>query len=335
MNYSMSTILFVSILFVTQSSFARTYTVGVIPYIPAGEFVVADYKKFYEEENLEVDSIYYSSTGDWVRALSAGKLDFSGLWNATQVDMYYRGSSAKRLAVMSYDSDDYQMIIRKGMTLDKLKGKRIAVFADYFGTHWFVHNLLKRVGLGINDVRIIEMNNHEAYKNFKNNRVDGMIFNGKYMQKSITEGAGEAAPIDPSLYLAATTGGPSYFENETPIPREDLKRFLRAWVKSMIWIADENNAEEYKSILLKAFGGVVDLVGLETDDDYNKRAPRSMLIPMDKMYEENRAMGDVFSRLNKVRKEIGYKNDRQYDAKTMFDKSIILEVLDELGYGKK
>ena len=101
------------------SASERVYTVGIIPYIPAGEFVVADVKGFYKAEGLNVKSIYYSSTGDWIRAMSNGKLNFASVWNATQVDMYYRGSTAKRLAVMFYDKNDYKMVVRKGSSPKK------------------------------------------------------------------------------------------------------------------------------------------------------------------------------------------------------------------------
>ncbi|MDH5258520.1 MAG: ABC transporter substrate-binding protein [Gammaproteobacteria bacterium] len=329
--------IYIAILFFTSFHFAfadnkTEYTVGIIPYIPAGEFVVADHKKLYEKEGLNVRSIYYTSTGDWVRALSNGKLDFSGLWNATQVDMYYRGSSAKRLALMSYDSDDYKMVIRNNAKPEDLKGKRIAVFADYFGTHWFVHNFMHKSGASVHDVKLIEMNNLEGYKNFKNKRVDGLIFDGKYMDNAITEGDGMVAPIDRDMYLAATTGGPSYFETDRKITRDELKKFLRAWVKAMIWIEDDKNAEEYKQILTTAFSNNLELVGLETEQDYLKRKPRSMLIPMKNMVKLNKSMNTMFDKLNDIRKSIGYENNRKYMADKMFDNSIILEVLEELGY---
>ncbi|MDH3325126.1 MAG: ABC transporter substrate-binding protein [Gammaproteobacteria bacterium] len=316
-------------------AFARQYTVGIIPYIPAGEFVVADYKGFYQAEGLDVKSIYYTSTGDWVRALANNKLDFSGLWNATQVDMYYRGSSAKRLALMSYDSDDYKMVIPKDMTPKKLKGKNVAVFADYFGTHWFIQNYMSQGGLTMRDVNIVEMNNLEGSKNFDINRVSGMIFNGKYMNQSLKSGKGKLAPIDRELYIAATTGGPSYFESEEKIPRDILKKFLKAWVKSMIWIEDDKNAPEYKEILHQAFKDSLDLAGIESDADYLALNPRSMLIPTKDLYRVNSDTPKTFKTLNKIRREIGYKNDRHYKPEDMYDTSIIIEVLNELGLTQK
>ena len=325
-------LLYIAGLQVSIADSGRVYTVGIIPYLPAGEFVVADAMGFYEQEGLKVKSIYYTSTGDWVRALSNGKLDFSGLWNATQTDMYYRGSKAKRLALMSYDSDDYKMIIPKGVSPNDLKGKRIAVFSDYFGTHWFVHNFMQKSGLGLRDVKLIEMTNLEGYKNFKKGRVNGMIFNGKYMDQALIKDEGVLAPIDTDVYLAATTGGPSYFETEKKIPREDLKKFLRAWVKAMIWIEDKNNEAEYKRVLTTKYQNSLDLVGIENDVEYAKKNPPSMLIPMKDMYKANKNMGKMFDSLNKVRTAIGYSNDRDYDKQKMYDNSLILEVLKEFGY---
>ena len=327
-----SAFLFIIGLQVSIADSSREYTVGIIPYLPAGEFVVADAKGLYKKEGLNVKSIYYTNTGDWVRALSNGKLDFSGLWNATQIDMYYRGSKAKRLALMSYDSDDYKMIIRKGATPQHLKGKRIAVFSDYFGTHWFAHNFMDKSGLSLRDVKLIEMTNQEGYKNFIRGRVDGMIFNGKYMGQSLTRGEGVLAPIDRRVYLAATTGGPSYFETENKIPRKDLKKFLRAWVKAMLWIEDESNAAEYKRLLIAKYNDSLDLVGIENDIEYANKNPPSMLIPMKDMYKVNKNMGGMFVNLNKVRVAIGYNNDREYDKNKMYDNSLILEVLKEFGY---
>ncbi|MDH5182923.1 MAG: ABC transporter substrate-binding protein [Gammaproteobacteria bacterium] len=328
---TLQNVLFLScvLLLSTPLAHARTYTVGIIPYIPAGEFVIADVKGFYKQEGLAVNSIYYTSTGDWVRALSHNKLDFSGLWNATQMDMYYRGAKAKRLALMSYDSNDYKMIIKKGATPKSLKGKNIAVFSDYFGTHWFLQNYMSRQGLSMRDINIVEMNNQEAYKNFSIGRVDGMIFNGKYMDQALNDKTGEIAKIDHELYLAATTGGPSYFINDHPIPRKALKKFLRAWVKSMIWISKDENAAEYKQILRDAYSNSLDLVGIESDEDYTKRNPRNMLIPLKDMYRINKQTPSMFTALNNIHKDIGYPNSKPYKPKDMFDNSLILEVLEE------
>ena len=320
------------LLMLAPLSEAKTYKVGIIPYLPAGEFIVADKLGLYKAEGLDVESLYYSSTGDWVRALQNKVLDFSGLWNATQVDMYFGGSNAKRLALMSYDTDDYRMIVRKGMTPAKMKDRPIAVFSDYFGTHWFLHDYLSPASIGIHDVRIVEMNNEEAYKNFSFGRVDGMIFNGKFMDLALANGTAKVADIDRQLYLAATTGGPSYFENGETISRETLKRFLRAWVKAMAWIEDDANDAAYRAMLLEAFSSSLELVGLENSTDYTKRKPRSMLIPLKDLYQVNRSMGKMFDDLIQVRKKIGYENDKPYRHEDMFDATLILEVLRELGY---
>ncbi|MDH5692429.1 MAG: ABC transporter substrate-binding protein [Gammaproteobacteria bacterium] len=309
--------------------------VGIIPYLPAGEFIVADRKGFYKEEGLDVDSIYYTSTGDWVRALAKGKLHFSGLWNATQVDMYYRGSNAKRIALMSFDSGDYSFIVKKGLTPANLVGKRVAVFSDYFGTHWFIHNYMKSGGRSLNDVQLIEMTNSAAYKNFNNDRVAGMIFNGKYMNQALDTGRGAKAKIDQDLYLAATTGGPSYFGNEEDLTRSELKKFLRAWVKAMKWIEDDKNDDEYEKMLKSAFEGHLELVGLEKEASYRERKPRKMLVSLKDMYVVNKNMGAMFEKLVSVRSDMGFSDTPNYVKSKMYDNSLILEVLEEMGYGKK
>ena len=310
---------------------AKPYTVGIIPYLPASEFVVADYKGFYEAEGLDVESIYYSSTGDWVRALSAGKLDFSGLWNATQVDMYYRGSTARRLALMSYDSGDYKMVVKKGLTAKDLKGMPIAVFADYFGTHVFIQDYLKKAGLGIKDVKLIEMTNLEGYKNLKSGRVKAMVFDGKYIDRAIDEEIAEIANIDDGVYLAATTGGPSYFENGRKIPRSDLKKMVRAWVKSIIWIEDPTNRAEFKKILTQAFKANLALVGLEHANDFEKKKPHNMLVSVKNLREVNNKTPEMFEKLNRIWKSLGYQGQsRAYKEELMFDSSLIMEILTEM-----
>lgn len=324
-----STLLF-SLLSLNAYCSDRVYTVGIIPYIPAGEFVVADVKGFYKAEGLKVKSIYYSSTGDWIRAMTNGKLNFASVWNATQVDMYYRGSNAKRLAVMFYDKNDYKMVVRRGSTPKTLTGKPIAVFADYFGTHWFIQNHMSKAGLSVHDVNVVEMNNLVAYKNFKIGRVDGMVFDGKYMNLSIEEKFGQLANLDKDLYTIATAAGPSYFEDNGKIPKKDLKKFLRAWIKTKIWIAKKENATEYKKILREAFHNVLDLVGIETDEEYDKKKPREMLVPVSQLRKVNKSMPKMFDRLIKIRNEIGYKNDRKYEPDKMFDSSLIIEVLNEM-----
>lgn len=312
----------------------RQFTVGIIPYLPAGEFVVADFLGLYEQEGLNVKSIYYTSTGDWVRALSNAKLDFSGLWNATQVDMYYRGSSAKRLALMSLDNDDYKMIVRANTSPESLKQKRVGVFSDYFGTHWFIHNYFRNTNLHLKDTVLVEMTNVEGYKNFQRGRVDALIFDGKYMDEIVATGEGVVAEIERDLYLSATTGGPSYFDTGKNVTQEELKKFLRAWVKAMIWIEDKNNHEAYKNMLYKAYHNVLELVDIENDDDYKKRDPVSMLIPLSKMYRMNKNMEAMFNELNRVRSQIGYEETRGYKKHDMYDNSLILEVLAEFGYAK-
>ncbi|MDM8549887.1 ABC transporter substrate-binding protein [Desulfobacterales bacterium HSG2] len=309
---------------------AGTYTVGVYPHIAFGHFFVADEKGFYKEEGVDVNTIEYDGLADWVRALGNNKVDFSATWTSTHMDMYLKGLNAVNLGFFCFDKGNTKMIVKKGMTPEKLKGKPVAIPADYFAMHYLVYHYLKPHNVRFSQVRIAEMDEEFAYKNFIKGRLQAIVTAGDYINMAVKNGNGVVVFSNKDVAYAYM-GGLIYFRKKTAIPESDLKKLMRAWVKAVRWYKDPSNDKELQAILTRRFRDSLALADIADDEHYRAaRKTQQYLSDKDLLYYNSDFIRDVYEKMLKARKEIGYPGDVAFNYEDMVNTRIMLDTLKEM-----
>jgi len=310
---------------------AGTYTVGIYPNIAFGNFVVADEKGFYEEEGVEVNTVQYEGVADWIRALWNNKVDFSSAWASTHLDMCFRGLNAVHLGLYKSDKGGHtKIVVKKGMTPEKLRGKPVGIRGDYFGMHYLVYDYLRSHNVRFSEVRIVEMNEESAYENFIKGRLQAIVVAGDYVSMAVKNGNGVAVPRSQDV-VHACMGGFVSLRKKTAIPESDLKKVMRAWLKAIRWYNDPSNDKELRAILIRRFRDNLALADIADDGHY--RASRKALqyfSDKDLLYYNSDFIRDVYEKMLKARRDIGYPGDVAYNYEDMVNTRIMLDTLKEM-----
>jgi len=310
---------------------AGTYTVGIFPHISFAHFVVADEKGFYKEEGVEVNTVQYEVGADWIRALGNSKVDFSSGWTSTHLDMYLRGQNAVHLGFFCFNKGGHnKIVVKKGMTPEKLKGKPVGIHSDYFGIHYLVYDYLRPHNVRFSEVRIVAMDEEAAYENFIRGRLPAIVTAGGYVSRAVKNGNGVVIPWSEDV-VHACMGGFVNFRKKTAIPESDLKKIMRAWVKAVRWYNDPSNDKELRAILTRRFRDSLTLANIADDEHYRAtRKTQQYFSDRDLLYHNSDFIRDVYEKMLKARKEIGYPGDIAYNYEDMVNTRIMLEVLKEM-----
>jgi len=310
---------------------AGTYTVGFYPNIAFAHFVVADEKGFYKEEGVEVNAVQYEVGADWIRALGNSKVDFSSVWASTHLDMYLRGLNAVHLGLLKFDKREHtKIVVKKGMTPKKLKGKSVAIRADYFGVHYLVYDYLRSHNVRFSEVRIVEMDEESAYENFMRGRLQAIVVAGDYVSMAVKNGNGVAVPRSQDIVYACMAGFVS-FRKKTGIPESDLKKVMRAWLKAVRWCKDPSNDKELRAILTRRFRGSLAMAGIADDEHYRAtRKKQQYFSDRELLYHNTDFIRDVYEKMLKARRDIGYPGDVAYNYEDMVNTRIMLDTLKEM-----
>ncbi|MDM8550461.1 ABC transporter substrate-binding protein [Desulfobacterales bacterium HSG2] len=310
---------------------AGTYTAGIFPHISFAHFVVADEKGFYKEEGVEVDTLQYEYMSDWILAMENNKMNFSATWTSTHMDMYLKGLNAVQMGLVCFNKEGHdRLVVKKGMTPEKLKGKPVAICADYFGIHYIVYDYLRSHNVRFSEVRVVEMNEESAYENFIKGRVQAIVVVGDYISMAVKNGNGVVVPWSEAI-VNACMGAFVNFRKKTSIPEADLKKVMCAWLKSLRWYNDPSNDKELRAILTRRFRNNLVLADIADDEHYRATRKRQQYFnDKDLLYYNTHFIRDVYEKILKARKDIGYPGDVAYNYEDMVNTGIMLEVLKEM-----
>ncbi len=309
---------------------AATYSAGVYPHIGFSELLVADEKGFFEKEGADVNIVHYKTVADWFNALAHHKIDFSHTWTSTHMDLFLKGMYAVNLGMISKDMGNTKMIVKKGITPEKLKKKPIAIPANYFAMHYFVYYYLKTRDIAFSQVRLVAMEEKSAYENFAKGRIQAIVLAGDYSNKAVQEENGVVVASNKDIDYATM---PSFVNFNKNIPESDLKKVLRAVLKAHAWILDASNKSELQSILVENFRNDLTLADMADDERYKATRESIHFLNFDELREYNgKTIANAYENMKRARTDIGYPDDKikDYSISDMVDTSIMLELLQDM-----
>lgn len=140
-----------------EDSSSKGITVGIYPnLINNFDFHIADAKGFFDDEDLEVDSVTINTGPDMVSALLSGSIDIGDQSTPTvlpvlakqgqDIDLLYGGLELSFLMISGPKVKTSEPSSNLDAVRD-LKGKKIGVTAAGALTDWFARALLKDAGL--------------------------------------------------------------------------------------------------------------------------------------------------------------------------------------------
>lgn len=130
------------------------YTSIAAAYAP---FWVAKDKSIFDKYNFDVNLIYMRGTVPTLAALANGELDFVQSGASPFIPYAARGGDVVLLGCLANKVIDYVLIAQPSITrIEQLRGKNIGISRVGDQTHHYVREILKRYGIGLKDVRLVQ-----------------------------------------------------------------------------------------------------------------------------------------------------------------------------------
>ncbi|HYA27779.1 MAG TPA: ABC transporter substrate-binding protein, partial [Acidobacteriota bacterium] len=130
------------------------YTSIAAAYAP---FWVAKDKGFFDKYNFEARLIYMRGTVPTTAALANSELDFVQSGASPFIPFAAKGGDVLLLGCLANKVIDYVLIAHPSISrIEQLRGKPIGISRVGDQTHHYVREILKRYGINIRDVRLVQ-----------------------------------------------------------------------------------------------------------------------------------------------------------------------------------
>ena len=211
---------------------------------------VAEEKGFFKKHGAKVKLVWFANYTDSIAALSSGQLDAnSQTWSDTMTPLA-KGINVKTVLVNDNSSgNDALMVSPKIKSFADLKGKSVAL-EQYSISHFVLANALAKNGLGMQDVKIVNLTAGDAAAAFMAGRVDAAGVWNPGVSRIETSGKGRALftsrdmpGLVPDLLVAH---GKALADKSK---RAELVGMMRAWFDTEAFI--RSNPDEAVKIMSK------------------------------------------------------------------------------------
>mgnify|MGYP001561753512 CR=1 FL=1 len=209
----------------------RPLRVGLNIWPGYGAFLIADAKKLFAEEGVDVDIQIIQDDPAREAALLSGKLDGIGMTMDNLVLLNARG--VKCTAIYKYDGSAGADGIIAGAgvnAISDLKEKRVA-WASGTTSHFFLVQALKDVGLSTSDLKHVDMSSDEAGAAFASGAVEAAVTWEPWLSKAKEVEGGKVLLTTKELPVIEDV---LFMENSVLAERPDeVTRFLRACFRAV------------------------------------------------------------------------------------------------------
>ncbi|SFV06502.1 ABC transporter substrate-binding protein [Pseudoduganella namucuonensis] len=214
---------------------------------------VADQKGYFKKHGAKVKLVWFANYTDSIAALSAGQLDAnSQTWSDTMTPLA-KGVPVKTILVNDNSAgNDALMVSAKIKSIADLKGKSVAL-EQFSISHFVLANALARNGMGMKDVKVVNLTAGDAASAFMAGRVDAAVVWNPWVSRIETSGKGRALftsrdmpGLVPDLLVAH---GKALGD---PAKRAELVGMIRAWLDTEQFI--RTNPAEAVRIMSKVVG---------------------------------------------------------------------------------
>jgi NitT/TauT family transport system substrate-binding protein len=313
----------------TSIAHARTYKIGMLPWVGFSPNNVADVKGFWKAQGVDVQVINVSSVQEMHNALIYKRIDIAHEMIGTWVGLYMDDHPLTVIAELDWSHGGDKIIFKKDFELNELKGQLFGVYSNKPSTAFFVNQYLMANNLKLSDVRLIELDIEELSDNFIAGRFQAILTFNPEALRAEREGNGKVAATSASYPGCIPEGYAARADVLKEIPKEDLAKILKGWVEAVKWIKDEANWEEYKEIL--------NSTTFESDAPYSDEDLRGMLDnvrihDIDTLWERNKDGGGLFIYLQELRSMLEDNGllRKDFTPQGISDNSPIVEVLQDI-----
>ena len=237
---------------IAMSAAAEPLKFGIGTWVGFGPLFIAKDRGFFEEEGVEVELITTDDQAKRFAQLDAGEINAL----ATTVDTvlsYVRDEHAYRYLFAFDDSKGGDGIIssREIQSFADLKGKAVA-YREGSVAQFATGVLLNEAGLGLEDIKSVNLGAGDAAKAFFSGEVDAAYVIEPWLSQakaSKTDHILWDSSLTPGLIVDIAVTTPEQLDAHA----DAFKALYRAWIKALKW--QRENENEADVIMAKGLGG--------------------------------------------------------------------------------
>ncbi len=212
---------------------------------------VAEQKGYFKKHGADVKLVWFANYTDSISALSAGQVDAnSQTWSDTMAPLA-KGLPLKAILVNDNSAGNDAVMAGPGIkSFADLKGKKIAL-EEFSVSHFLLTLALKKNGMTLKDVNVVNLSAGDAAAAFLAGRVDAAVVWNPWVNKIQSSGKGRALftsrdvpGMIPDLLVAQ--------EKSIKANRKDFLGMIKAWYEAEAFI--RANPDEAARIMSKVVG---------------------------------------------------------------------------------
>ncbi len=317
----------VTLLLFSGAAYGKTYNVAIVSWIAWGPANVADVKGFWQEQGIDVRVVTLSNPIVVGELFRKNRVDIILEMIGAAVGMYMEGLPVIMVSEIDWSHGGDKIIIRKGVNPADLKGEPVGIFLNQPSVTYFLNQYLSAVNLKISDIQLIEMENPAIVNNFIAGRFKAAVCFNPDAFRAEKEGNGIVAATTADYEGCNPECIMMMKETLKDMPKDDLAKILKGWIKGVQWSKDEKNWKEYVDILNNQT--------FKDDPPYSENKLKEILNTVrihdvNTMKERNQDGGGLEIYLKNLKDFLKENNmlKKEFNPKDIFDNTVIMEVLE-------
>lgn len=305
---------------------ARTYKILVGEWAGYSPIHVAEAKGYWKELGIEVKLINYEDPINIAELFKDKRVDFSFDMIGSAVGMYMEGVDLTIIAETDWSHGGDKIVIKKDINPTDLKGKSVGVYFNKPSITYFLSRYLSEIGIKISDIRLVEMEVNQLADNFIDNRFPMIVCFDPEANRAEIQGNGKLVATSATYSGCIPEGIVVLKDILRDIPKEDVLKILKGWVKAVKWSKDPSNRQEYLKILNSY---TFKKIGPFSDNDLNALLNAVSIHDPETLLERNKDNGGLYTYLKELREFLHESNMLKKDFKTedIVDNRFMIEVL--------
>jgi NitT/TauT family transport system substrate-binding protein len=237
------------ILLLGSAAYARTYKIAMLNWAAWSPANVAETKGFWKDQGLDVKVIVCTSPLQLFTLFKESRIDIAFDMIGNSIGYYMNGLPVRIIAETDWSYGSDKIIVKKDIDLAGLKGKPVGVYANSPAILYFLNRYLSGTGQKISDIRIAEMEADTLASHFIAGYFSMVVCYDPEATRAERDGKGRSAATSASYDGILPEGMIALEDTLAAIPKDDLVRILKGWIKAVSWSRNPSNLKEYMEIL--------------------------------------------------------------------------------------
>jgi NitT/TauT family transport system substrate-binding protein len=313
-------------LILCSESHAGTYKIASLSWIGFSPADVAEAKGFWKDQGIDVKIVQCADFQEIDSLFSDGLVDIGLELIGTMVELYMDGVPLTIVGVIDRSLTGDSILSKKDITPLSLKGKPVGSYLNNISLKYFLNQYLMTIGLKLPDVRFTEMEAETLTDEFIADRFRMIVSIDTEAARAEKEGNGRTVYSGADCKGCISDGMMILKDTLKNMPKEDLGKIFKGWIKAIAWIKDPVNRNSYSDILRSyTFRDW----GPYSEEDFRKMAQTAEILDAKSLMDENRDGGGLQTYLKNLKSFLSENHllKKDFSIEELFDNKGLVEAL--------